>query len=233
MSDKKSVWIIGYGGLGQAISDLFLTEGYDVTVISRQSLTLDSMQAIQCQTDDDQAVAQCVQAHPLPDAVIVTTGVLHDGDHSPEKTINEFHDDWLLTNIHANVLPSVLFAKHLSKSLKPSSKLTMACFSARVGSINDNQLGGWYSYRMSKAMLNMFIKNLSIEWSMKYKQCLVYGYHPGTVDTQLSKPFQSHVPEKQLFTTEQAANYFFETFQAISHDKHGKVIDWQGKLIEA
>ena len=100
-----------------------------------------------------------------------------------------------------------------------------------MSSISDNRLGGWHSYRMSKCMLNMLIKNISIEWYLKSPQSIIFGYHPGTVDTLLSKPFQSRLKAGQLFSATDAASYFFDCMNTRSPEHSGKVYDWQQKEI--
>lgn len=105
-------------------------------------------------------------------------------------------------------------------------------FSARVSSIGDNHVGGWYSYRMSKSMLNMFIKTLSIEWQRRFPHATVFGYHPGTVDTELSRPFHANVPAHKLFTPDKAADYCLSVLEQTSTSQTGQLFDWQGKKIE-
>lgn len=108
----------------------------------------------------------------------------------------------------------------------------MSCFSARVGSISDNKLGGWHSYRMTKAMLNMLIRNIAIECRFKSPGSIIFGYHPGTVNTSLSKPFQSSLNGKSLFSAEQAANYFLNTIEKIKKEDSGFLFGWQYKQIK-
>ena len=103
--------------------------------------------------------------------------------------------------------------------------------SARVGSISDNKLGGWYAYRASKSALNMMIKNLSIEVGRKNKNAILVGLHPGTVNSKLSKPFQSNVPEKKLFTPDQSVNYLLQVLSKLKNEDSGKIFAWDGSEI--
>ena len=103
--------------------------------------------------------------------------------------------------------------------------------SARLGSISDNNLGGWYSYRSAKTALNMLIKTLSIELSYSNKNAICVGLHPGTVDTQLSKPFTQRVRNKKVFTRDEAAEYLISILNNIDQTDNGKIIDWQGVRI--
>ena len=108
----------------------------------------------------------------------------------------------------------------------------MGFLSARVGSIGDNKLGGWYSYRAAKAALNMIIKTASIEMKRYNKNLSIVGIHPGTVDTNLSEPFQSHVPEHKLFTPEQSADYIFDNIiDKVTVEDSGHVFAWDGEKI--
>ena len=108
----------------------------------------------------------------------------------------------------------------------------MGFLSARVGSIGDNQLGGWYSYRAAKAALNMIIKTAAIEMKRYNKHLSIIGIHPGTVDTPLSKPFQNHVPDHQLFTPKQSVQYIFDNIiNVVGAEDSGKVFAWDGKKI--
>jgi NAD(P)-dependent dehydrogenase (short-subunit alcohol dehydrogenase family) len=105
-------------------------------------------------------------------------------------------------------------------------------FSARVGSISDNHLGGWYSYRTSKAALNMLLKTVSIEFSRRAKNIKIISFHPGTTDTLLSKPFQKNVPEGKLFTCEFVANQLISIVSDTAIDGELSYVDWQGRNID-
>ena len=104
--------------------------------------------------------------------------------------------------------------------------------SARVGSISDNRLGGWHSYRSSKAALNMIIKNAAIETARKYKEAAIIGLHPGTVDTKLSSPFQSNVQDGKLFSPEQSACYLLDVINQVKSADTGKIFAWDGQEVE-
>lgn len=126
-----------------------------------------------------------------------------------------------------------MVAKHFLPKLAKDQRAVFAALSARVGSISDNQLGGWYSYRASKAALNMIIKNLSIEMKMRYKQAIIVGLHPGTVDSRLSKPFQANVPAGKLFTADYAVAKMLEVINTLTPENSGKYYAWDGKEILA
>ena len=107
----------------------------------------------------------------------------------------------------------------------------MGFVSARVGSIADNRLGGWYAYRASKAALNQSVRTLAVEQGRGRKGSICVALHPGTVDTQLSKPFQRNVPDGKLFTPEQSANYLLTVIDGLGPDDNGSFFAWDGQAI--
>lgn len=213
-------WLVGDGGIGSAINTELTNMGYNVVVLSRKrGIDLLSHQAL------NQVLTSNIE---LPSLVINTCGMLHHSSHGPEKTIQQLDYAWLLESIKANVAITINLAQVLNPHLSKQKALQFCAFSARVSSIADNHKGGWYSYRMSKVMLNMLIKNLAIEWRIKSPSSQVFAYHPGTVDTKLSAPFKQYIPAAQFFSPQQAAHYFLKIFFDDTIDKHGKLIDWQG-----
>jgi len=218
--------IFGYGGIGSALVEKLLERGEDVLVVS-QNVKPPSHKITTISFDNLYDALQ----DKLPDYIINTIGILHDSEHQPEKNINQLNLKWLEESIVVNVMPTASIAQSLAKVMKPDTALKMMSISARVSSITDNRLGGWYSYRMSKAALNMLIKNIAIEWARQYPKAAIFGYHPGTVDTPLSQPFQSNVPKEQLFSPQKAANYLLEIFQRLTVEDSGNLFDWEGKKI--
>jgi NAD(P)-dependent dehydrogenase (short-subunit alcohol dehydrogenase family) len=220
ITDIESAWVVGLGGIGNAIKKFLQEQGVEVSSFSRQN-------TIPLDITSQACVAELVQTSKLPDAIIITAGMLHDKLHLPEKSISTVEKDWLYQNINVNVLPTLYFAKALTKRIKRNDKIVLTAFSARVSSISDNRLGGWHSYRMSKCMLNMLIKNIAIEWNLKSPDSIIFGYHPGTVDTDLSKPFQKRIPKEQLFSVEKAASHFWECLSTRTSKDSGKLFDWR------
>ncbi len=221
----KNIWIIGLGGIGNAIKNKMESKGDKVTVFSRTSSNSFDI------TSEQEIQDYVKSVDLLPDLVIVTAGLLYDDTNMPEKSIRSVNQKWLEESLKINVLPTLFFAKAITKRLKYSDDVCFASFSARVSSISDNRLGGWHSYRMTKSMLNMLIKNIAIEWQQKSPGSIIFGYHPGTVDTYLSKPFQSSLNKENLFTVEKAADYFIDYLSKISLDSSGKIYDWQKKEV--
>ena len=130
-----------------------------------------------------------------------------------------------------NCLPTLLLAKYARNILKDSESGVFATVSARVGSISDNSLGGWYSYRASKAALNMTLKCLSIEWARNAKNVRVAAMHPGTTDSRLSKPFQVNVPQSKLFSPSKTAGLLVQQITQLHDYPSGRFIAYDGEEI--
>lgn len=178
------------------------------------------------------AVAEEVgQSGPL-DLVIVATGLLHTEGIVPEKSLRELSSDKFQTLFAANAIVPALIAKHFLPRLTRDTASTFAAISARVGSISDNALGGWYAYRASKAALNMVLKNAAIETRRRHPLAVVVGLHPGTVDSQLSAPFQRKVNPDKLFTPTFAATCLLNVIDGLTANDSGKCFAWDGRVID-
>ncbi len=163
--------------------------------------------------------------------IINVAGVLHGPDFGPEKKLAQVRPEVLRTVFEANAFGPLLVAKHFHHFLRHEERSVFASISARVGSISDNRLGGWYAYRGSKAAQNMFTKNLSIELGRIAPAAIVVGLHPGTVDTDLSKPFQRSVPREQLLSPEASVRALLGVIDALGPEDSGKVFDFRGDEI--
>jgi NAD(P)-dependent dehydrogenase (short-subunit alcohol dehydrogenase family) len=177
------------------------------------------------------AVAASAVGRPV-DLVIVASGILHDGDRlRPEKTWRALDGAALEQVYRVNAVGPALVAKHFLPLLARDRKSVFAVLSARVGSISDNQLGGWHSYRASKAALNMLLQTFAIELARRNPRAICVGLHPGTVDTRLSGPFQENVPEDKLFTPNFAALRLLDVLDRLTPEDSGKVFAWNGQVI--
>lgn len=134
--------------------------------------------------------------------------------------------------LHLNTIGPALIAKHVLPAFARTRPASFAAISARVGSIGDNRIGGWHSYRASKAALNMLIRNFAIELGRTHKQAIAVSLHPGTVDTSLSEPFQANLPDGQLTNTEDCANNLLAVLDGLTPADSGHVFDWKGERIE-
>lgn len=176
------------------------------------------------------AAAARVAEGPAPTLVFVATGVLHHGQ-APERTYRALTAEHLLRDYRINTVGPALVMKHFAPLLPRDRRAVFAALSARVGSIGDNRLGGWHSYRASKAALNMLLKNLSIELARSHPQAVVAGLHPGTVDTALSEPFQKGVAPERLFTATFSAERMLAVLDALTPADSGGVFAWDGARV--
>ncbi len=179
------------------------------------------------------AAAEAATADGPLDLVILATGILHDGDAiAPEKRMRDIDPAVMRRVFEVNTIGPALVAKHFLPALRQKSPTVFAALSARVGSISDNRLGGWASYRASKAALNMLLRTLAIEHARTRPDSAVVALHPGTVDTALSRPFQGNVPDDKLFTPEFAAGRLLAVLDGVTSDDSGSFFAWDGARIE-
>lgn len=167
-----------------------------------------------------------------PDCVIVATGVLTLADGTgPERSYRKLDPEVMAQVFALNTIGPALIAKHMLPLLPRDRRGVFAALSARVGSISDNRLGGWHSYRASKAALNMLLKNFAIELARTHKHSVVLGLHPGTVDSGLSAPFQSNLPEGQLSRPQDAACHLLDVIQSAGPQDSGNVFAYDGEKV--
>ncbi len=168
--------------------------------------------------------------------LINVSGVLHDASRgmSPEKKVDEVQQAHSVYAYQVNALGPLLVAKHLLGLLEHDRRAVIANLSARVGSIGDNGLGGWYSYRATKAAQNMMTRTLAIEIGQYRRRmsAICVALHPGTVDTQLSRPFQGRVDEDQLFSAELSAEKLLRVIDGLEEGDTGSFFDYSGAPIE-
>ena len=157
--------------------------------------------------------------------MIVAIGQLDN----PEKSIRELSAKKFIDMFNANTIPTALIAKYFLPLFYRDRTTKFASISARVGSIEDNHLGGWYSYRASKSALNMILKGLSIEQKRLNPNSIVFGLHPGTVDSKLSKPFQKK--GKEYFSPEFSAKKLVGVIDNKTTDDDGKIFAWDNTVI--
>lgn len=236
----KNVTIIGASGaIGEATIHLLHQRAdiKSITALSRSDKRFDLPRVITGHIDlaDEMTIekaADLARQNGPQDLVFVTTGFLHEGNIFPEKSIRDLSSEKFHKNFAINTIGPALVAKHFLPIMNKEDRNVFAMISARVGSISDNKLGGWYSYRASKAALNMVIKNLSIEAKRSFKKTTIIGLHPGTVDSDLSKPFQTNVAEGKLFSPEYSAKQMLNIIVNVTDQNSGEIIAWDGKKIE-
>jgi NAD(P)-dependent dehydrogenase (short-subunit alcohol dehydrogenase family) len=177
------------------------------------------------------AAAEHVAAGPAPSLVIVATGLLHSQHCGPEKALRDLDPSWLAQVYAINAIGPALVAKHFLPLMQKHGHVVFAALSARVGSISDNRLGGWHGYRASKAALNMLVRNIAIEERRRNDRTIVVALHPGTVDTELSRPFRGSVAPGQLFSPDRAALQLLDLIEGLKLPDSGKLFDYEGKDI--
>ncbi|MFT5353378.1 MAG: NAD(P)-dependent dehydrogenase (short-subunit alcohol dehydrogenase family) [Polyangiales bacterium] len=175
------------------------------------------------------ALREWLQGRHL-EAIVITAAVLHDDLVTPEKNLKSIQPAALLRSFSVNAIGPLLVAKHFGTMLGGPRPIFTA-LSARVGSIGDNGLGGWYGYRASKAALNMFLRNISIELSRRVKGLVVLALHPGTVATDLSAPFAAK-SKYTVFSVEESVDHLMNVIDGATPELNGRFFAWDGSKIE-
>ncbi len=233
MTGKSAVIFGATGGIGSAIADQLESDSRFDTVIRFSRSDASPLPVDLTSEATIRDAAQWMKDSQItPSMVFVATGLLHDDERGPEKSLRQLDADWLLKNYQVNAVGPALIAKYFLPLMDRKEIMRFAALSARVGSISDNRLGGWYGYRAAKAALNMMIRNLSIEWSRKNDQSIIVALHPGTVDTALSEPFQGNVPAEKLFDSSRAARQLLDVLEALEPAQSGKIFAWDGTEIQ-
>ncbi len=166
------------------------------------------------------------------DLLLNVSGLLHESDRvHPEKRIEDLDWESLSRVFAVNTLGPALMLKHFLPRMRRDGHALFAVLSARVGSISDNRLGGWYAYRSSKAALNQLIKTAAVEARRRFKSVSLVALHPGTTDTDLSRPFQANVPEDKLFSRRYAVARMLEVLAEIEPGQSGIFRAWDGEDI--
>lgn len=201
--------------LHREYSDKLVCLSMDITQESQISAVVEKISA---ETDKLHLVINCI-------------GILHQGEMQPEKSLRQINPENLIRYFQVNSMGGILLAKHLQPLFKHNEKNIFACISAKVGSIGDNKLGGWYGYRASKAALNMFMRTVAIEYSRRCPKTIVVTLHPGTTDTNLSQPFQRNVPPEKLFSVERTVEQLLSVIANLKPEDSGEFFSWDGSRL--
>lgn len=178
------------------------------------------------------AIVAGVRAHGADLHLLVNcAGLLHGDGLRPEKSLATLDRDALERSFALNAFAPVLLVRALLPTLGPDAPRVVASLSARVGSIGDNRLGGWYAYRAAKAAQNQLLRTLAIEWQRTHPQSTCVLLHPGTVDTPLSRPFQARVAPEALFAPARAARQLLDIIAGLTPADSGRFIAWDGSTI--
>jgi NAD(P)-dependent dehydrogenase (short-subunit alcohol dehydrogenase family) len=235
----KNILIIGAtGGIGAEFVRQFLAkEGVDRVFATYRAEDVDRSPDDRITwlpldiTEESQitaAVATIKETIDTLDCAINCVGILHDGNLQPEKSLRQIDGDRLLEYFRINSIGAILLAKHLQPLFKHQQRSILAAISAKVGSIGDNELGGWYGYRASKAALNMLWRTAAIEYKRTCPQTIVATFHPGTTDTDLSQPFQKNVPPDKLFTPTKTVTQLLGVMESLTPADSGHFFNWNG-----
>ncbi|MDH6088239.1 SDR family NAD(P)-dependent oxidoreductase [Umezakia ovalisporum] len=163
--------------------------------------------------------------------VINCVGILHDDTLQPEKSLKQINSQNLLRYFQTNSIGAILLAKHLLALFRHSENSIFASISAKLASIGDNHLGGWYGYRASKTALNMFMRTAAVEYGRNCPKTLVVTLHPGTTDTRLSRPFQKNLPAEKLFSVELTATQLLSVIEQLEEGDSGQFFSWDGSKL--
>jgi len=194
----------------------------------------EAAQWVRFDLDEEDTIAAAAETVGAPvDCAIAASGLLTLPDGTgPERSYKQIDAAAMARVFHLNTIGPALVAKHFLPLLPRDRRSLFAALSARVGSIGDNRIGGWHSYRASKAALNMLIRNYAIELGRTHSQAVCVALHPGTVDTALSEPFQANLPEGQLTAPAQAARNLLDVLDGLGPEDSGQLFDWAGKRVE-
>lgn len=226
-SDFRALVFGARGGIGAAFVAALQTR-CQVTGLTRADIDI-------CDEAALAALAERLKADAPYHLIINATGLLHDeaAGIQPEKALKQINAKAMAHVLAVNAIAPALIAKYFLPLMARDEKAVMAHLSARVGSISDNRMGGWTSYRAAKAAQNMVVKNAAIETARRDKQKIIIGLHPGTVDSPLSAPFQGNVADDKLFSPAQSAAYLLAVIDGLQADDSGKVFAWDGQAVPA
>ncbi len=233
MTEHGSAVIIGAsGGIGAALADALQADGRH-DIIHRFARSLPAPHSVDITDEASVAAAAALvrDSGPPPRLVFVATGLLHADGRQPERKLADIDPDWMARNFAVNTIGPALIAKYFLPLLPRRERTVFAMLSARVGSIGDNRSGGWYSYRASKAALNQLVRGFAIVEARRNPDAIVVALHPGTVDTDLSAPFQRGVSAEQLTRAPTAAANLLRTLGALTPAETGRIFAWDGSEI--
>ncbi|MGI3183828.1 SDR family NAD(P)-dependent oxidoreductase [Nioella aestuarii] len=220
MTQHRTLIIGASGGIGAALADALAARG-DVVRLSRSANGLDL-------TDEDSVARVLGGLDGTFDRIVVATGALQIGDAAPEKTIRALDPDAMAAQFALNAIGPALVLKHVLPLVPRDRRSVVAVLSARVGSIGDNRLGGWISYRAAKAAVNQILRTSAIEYGRLRKQAILVSLHPGTVQTGLTGPY---LARHGSVSPDEAAQNLVGVMDSLSPEDTGQFFDWAGKAV--
>ncbi|MEY8096337.1 SDR family NAD(P)-dependent oxidoreductase [Falsihalocynthiibacter sp. S25ZX9] len=217
---SRALIIGSSGGIGKALKEELEGTGCDVVGLSRTENGLDI-------TDEASIISVTAGLKGTFDTILVATGSLSPRDQGPEKTYKVLDAETAALQFAVNSIGPMMILKHTAHLLPRDSKAVFAVLSARVGSIGDNNLGGWYSYRASKAALNQFIRTASIELARTHKRSICVALHPGTVATEFTRNYTTHTSVSSSVSSKNLLN----VIDGLTPQETGQFLDWAGNPI--
>lgn len=226
------------GGLGGAFVDALLSDANvrSVRAWSRRDIgkVHPKLQSDIIDAGDEAQLKAAANQIDRLTLVVIATGVLHSPQGmAPEKSWRSIEPELMAESFRVNaILPSQI-VRHTLPLIPRKGRSALCAISARVGSISDNRLGGWHSYRASKAALNQLIQCLSIEMRRTHPEALCLALHPGTVDTDLSRPFQKSLAAgHRLLTPAESVDHLFAVINSATPDQTGRLLTWEGEVVD-
>lgn len=218
---KRALVIGASGGIGSAVAEELSLRGRDVTGLSRRDDGLDV-------TDETSVEAALGALEPGYGLIFVATGALVIDGHEPEKAVREVTAGGLLDQFRVNAAGPMLVLKHCLRLLPKDKPSVFAALSARVGSIGDNGIGGWHSYRASKAGLNQLVHGAAIEMKRTHKQAVAVCLHPGTVETTFTEKYAGR---HKTVPAGEAAKNLIDVIEGLTPAQSGGFFDYAGREI--
>lgn len=218
---KRALVIGATGGIGAAIVEALKARGTEVVGLSRSRDGLDI-------TDDASVTRIIDQQTGHFDLVLVATGALEIDGAQPEKTIKTISAKAMMDQFALNAVGPALVMRHIPSLIQRRGRAVVAVLSARVGSIGDNQLGGWISYRSAKAAVNQIVRTTSVELARTHPDCLCVALHPGTVQTKFTKRYVGRHP---AVPAETAVKNLLAVLDRLTPQDTGGFFDWAGKPV--
>lgn len=218
----ENALIIGAsGGIGHALTRRLTAQGVHVTPLSRSANGFDLTRA-------DTVDAMLSELSCPFDLIIVASGALEINGAAPEKSMRAVTAQAMMDQLALNAVGPALVLRHAQRLLPRDRSAAIAVLSARVGSIGDNRLGGWVSYRAAKAAVNQIVHTAAIELARTHKQALCVALHPGTVKTAFTEKYLGRHP---AVTPEEAAGNLLAVIDGLTPAETGGFFDWAGKAI--
>lgn len=217
---ERALIIGASGGIGAALVRALEARGAEVRGLSRTEHGLDV-------TDPDSVDAAMGRVDGPFDRIVIATGILAPDAAGPEKSLDAIDADAMARTLAVNAIGPALILRHVPRLLPRGKRCVVAVLTARVGSIGDNRLGGWYSYRASKAAANQVVRTAAIEIARKHEQAIVAALHPGTVATRFTRRYPAH----RKIAPPDAAESLIRVMDGLGPDQTGQFLDRRGTAV--